>query len=338
MKTHRSWPLLAAVLLFALVAGCDTVGEDSGNTANLSVAITDAPFPFELVREANVTISGISAESDTEGRIELTDDDITLNLLDLVGGVTALLADDIEVPPGVYNKILLNVTDASIELTDGQSFDMKVPSGRIQVLIGARELSAGDVATALLDFDVSQSFVVQGNPNTPAGIKGFIFKPVVRSIGFLKEDDDDERAELQGRIEAVGADYIEVGGNRFFIDENTEIDGGFGSLVTGMIVEIEFFENADGVLIAREIEVEEDGDNDVHETSGIVTDVEIVDGVTFITVGELTFRIDPGETEFDGISGVEAIVVGETEVEVDYFVDPDTGDLVATEIEVEEED
>ena len=34
----------------------------------------------------------------------------------------------------------------------------------------------------MLDFDVSRSFVVQGNPSTPAGIKGFIFKPVIRAV------------------------------------------------------------------------------------------------------------------------------------------------------------
>jgi hypothetical protein len=33
----------------------------------------------------------------------------------------------------------------------------------------------------LLDFDLSNSFVVQGNMHSPAGIKGFIFKPVIRA-------------------------------------------------------------------------------------------------------------------------------------------------------------
>ena len=338
MKNLSAWPLAAIVLLAGVLAGCDSAGEDAGDNARLSVIMTDAPFPFDLVERAEVTISGVEVQSDAEGSVELSDDDVTLNLLDLAGGVTAILADDIQIPPGVYNKILLNVTNASVELTDGQTFDVTVPSGRIQVLLGAQELDAGESATAVLDFDVSQSFVALGNPNTPAGINGFNFKPVVRSVGFLKRDDDEQRAKLQGAIDVVGADFIEVGGKRFFVNTNTEIDGGFGALTEGTIVEVEFFERADGTLVATEIEIEGDGDDDVHETSGVVSGIETIDGAVHVTVGELTFRIVPGVTEFDGIAGVEGLIVDETEVEIDYFVDAETGDLIAAEIEIEEND
>jgi hypothetical protein len=34
----------------------------------------------------------------------------------------------------------------------------------------------------ILDFNLSNSFVLQGNMNSPAGIKGFIFKPVIRAV------------------------------------------------------------------------------------------------------------------------------------------------------------
>lgn len=335
MKTLTAWPLAALVLLLGVLAGCDTVDDDAEN-ARLSVVLTDAPL--DLIERAEVTISGVSTQSDTEGRIELSNDPVTINLLDLAGGVTAILANGVQIPPGVYNKILLDVTDASVELTDGRTFDVKVPSGRIQVLVGNRELDPGESATAVLDFDVSQSFVVQGNPDTPAGVKGFIFTPVVRSLGFLKRDDDSETAEIQGTIEVMGADFIQVGGNQYFIDQNTEIEGGFGALTDGMTVEIEFYERADGALVATEIEIENDGDDDVHETSGIVSAIETEGGATFVTVGALTFRIVPGQTEFEGVSGVEGLVIGETEVEVDYYADASTGDLVALKIEAEDDD
>ncbi len=39
-----------------------------------------------------------------------------------------------------------------------------------------------------LDFDLEKSFVVQGNPNTAAGIKGFHFKPVVKPLGYSEAD------------------------------------------------------------------------------------------------------------------------------------------------------
>ncbi|MDX2415029.1 MAG: carboxypeptidase-like regulatory domain-containing protein, partial [Bacteroidales bacterium] len=34
----------------------------------------------------------------------------------------------------------------------------------------------------LLDFNLDKSFVLKGNINTPAGIKGFNFKPVIRAV------------------------------------------------------------------------------------------------------------------------------------------------------------
>ena len=40
-------------------------------------------------------------------------------------------------------------------------------------------VESGQDVSLTLDFDVSKSFVVQGNPNTPAGIKGFLMKPTV---------------------------------------------------------------------------------------------------------------------------------------------------------------
>jgi hypothetical protein len=32
----------------------------------------------------------------------------------------------------------------------------------------------------VVDFDVSRSFVLQGNPETPAGVRGVIFTPTIR--------------------------------------------------------------------------------------------------------------------------------------------------------------
>jgi hypothetical protein len=71
-------------------------------------------------------------------------------------------------------------------LKDGSTFNMKVPSGPqpgVKVFISPPvEVATGLSAELLLDFDLSKSFVVKGNPNTPAGINGFNFKPVIRGI------------------------------------------------------------------------------------------------------------------------------------------------------------
>ena len=79
--------------------------------------------------------------------------------------------------------VRLHVVDATVELKDGSTFDLKVPSGSssgIKVLINPSiYLTEGQTYDVLLDFDVSKSFVLKGNLNH---IVGFNFKPVIRGV------------------------------------------------------------------------------------------------------------------------------------------------------------
>ncbi len=142
-----------------------------------------------MVSEANVSIDriemrlkGSEEESDF---IVLTDVDTVLNLVDLQNGVVATLAE-IEVPAGDYDEVRVITGDAEIILTDGRSFDLKIPSGsqsgiKIKVTPGI-VVEGGLTTELLLDFDLSKSFVVKGDPSRVDGINGFNFKPVIRAI------------------------------------------------------------------------------------------------------------------------------------------------------------
>jgi hypothetical protein len=46
--------------------------------------------------------------------------------------------------------------------------------------LGRMHDTEGELVEIVVDFDVAESFVVQGNPDTPAGINGFTFKPVLK--------------------------------------------------------------------------------------------------------------------------------------------------------------
>ncbi len=63
-----------------------------------------------------------------------------------------------------------------------------MPSGAetgIKIFIKPELVVEGGLTSELLiDFDLSRSFIVQGNPNTPAGIKGFNFKPVIQAMNL----------------------------------------------------------------------------------------------------------------------------------------------------------
>jgi hypothetical protein len=180
--------LVFSILFFLILFGCEK-GVDNSDTGTLSIKLTDAPFPIDMVSEANVTINKIEVrkdQSESEGNpfLVLSEDEFTYNLLDLQNGITADLIE-IEVPVGDYNLVRLYVSSANIKLTDETVYNLKVPSGDetgIKIFVEPSIRVVGGLTTELvLDFDVSQSFVVQGDPFTPAGINGFIFTPVIRA-------------------------------------------------------------------------------------------------------------------------------------------------------------
>jgi len=198
------------VMLFLVIFGCEK-SVDNADTGILSIKLTDTPFPIDLISEANVTINKIEvrkAQAESEGSpfLVLSEDEFSYNLLDLQNGLTADLVK-IEVPAGDYDLLRLYVASADIKLKDETVYNLKVPSGDatgIKIFIDPSIRVVGGLTTDLvLDFDVSQSFVVQGNPYTPAGINGFIFKPVIRAA------DMSISGSLKGRVIDSGENALE---------------------------------------------------------------------------------------------------------------------------------
>lgn len=196
---------LSFILLacFATFIGCTDSNDESEKMGKMSIRLTDAPFPHDLVAEANVTIFKIDArniamESDTETEGEMADEtgspftvlmeqEIEVNLLDLTNGITETLVDT-EVPNGTYDLVRVYVKGINVVLTDGTTYDLKVPSGEqtgIKVFIKPGITVAGNLsADLLLDFDVSKSFIAKGNIKDLAGITGFNFKPVIKACNL----------------------------------------------------------------------------------------------------------------------------------------------------------
>ena len=190
-KLTSSMIILLGVVLFTSCQKDSATDPNTGDQGSLLIKITDAPFPISLVAEANVTINKIEIRRENENEgfpfVTVFDDVTSFNLIHLRNEITEDLPE-ISIPVGAYNLVRLYVADASIVLTDGRTFDLKVPSGAqtgIKIVVDPSILvESGLTSELLLDFDLSQSFVVQGNPFTPAGIQGFIFKPVIRAINL----------------------------------------------------------------------------------------------------------------------------------------------------------
>lgn len=245
MKTKSLFVVLLTAL--ALVFSCSDENDSVNQTGKLVVQLTDAPFPHDLVAEANVTIFKIEArykkdilESDMEGTakeegednpfIVLMEEEIQVNLLELTNGVTETLLNT-EVPVGTYDLIRVYVKGVNIVLTNGATFDLKVPSGEqtgIKIFIKpGLVVTGGLTADLLLDFDVSKSFVAKGNRDA---ISGFNFKPVIKAcnrsttgtlMGQVTESLDDVMVGVEGAQVAIYADDI-LSTTTF-----TDVDGGY---------------------------------------------------------------------------------------------------------------
>lgn len=213
----------AVVIFLAFLMSCNKLSEDELNLENqrkgtVVFKITDAPFPVDLVEEANVTVDwikllkypveGMEEEEPAGDEVILIEleEALTFNLLELRNGLTATMAEK-EIPAGVYAEIRLHVVDAEILLKDGNSFNLKVPSGdasglKIKMEPGL-EVLEGMQAEVLVDFDLSRSFTMQGNSKN---VKGFIFKPVVRAVANVET----ATGEISGKV--TGQDESPVGG------------------------------------------------------------------------------------------------------------------------------
>ncbi|MCG6188620.1 DUF4382 domain-containing protein [Maribellus maritimus] len=174
----------------------------------INVHLTDAPFPVDLISHTYVTIDRVEIRQKTEVDMEESDDTflvlseetMVVDLLELTNGITEQIAS-VDLEAGYYDMVKLRVTDATVVLTNGSEFELKVPSGSssgLKVKIQPEiYLEEGQTSDVLLDFDVSKSFVVKGSLDN---IKGFNFKPVVRGVYM----------GAAGRIEGNVTDTLEA--------------------------------------------------------------------------------------------------------------------------------
>ena len=291
MRTKFIFSLLIAMAL--IIMSCSD-GEGSGSaegTGTLSVQLTDAPFPYELVAEANVTIYKVearqvdndddsdddmnddssddtddSSDDDNYPFITLMEDEIDVNLLELTNGLTQQLAE-IDVPAGSYDLIRVYVKGVNVVLTDGTVYDLKVPSGDasgIKVFVDpAITVTSGLSSDLLLDFDVSKSFVAKGNLNTPAGLNGFNFKPVIKASnsstagtlsGNVSTVEEEVAVALEGaQISVFAADTLNT-------TSFSDVDGNYAilGLEAGMY---EVVAELDGYLVSDTLDVQIDAAN-----------------------------------------------------------------------------
>jgi hypothetical protein len=223
-------PLAAAALA---VGACDSPTANSGQ-ARLTVLLTDAPH--EYLEEAVVTIGRIDILPVNGPPITITNDGGTFDLLQLQDGVTAVLGSA-DIDPDRYRELRMVVSYAEVTLKDGYTFNdgsqtksLHVPSGAASgIKIGISDGNGGPPGQGIeirpgetvlvVDFDVSQNFVMLGDADAPAGIEGFNFTPRLRAVaidvagsisGFVTAPDDIDVEGLTVTATREGAEEDEA--------------------------------------------------------------------------------------------------------------------------------
>lgn len=181
----------------ALALGACDSPVDTNGSASVRVLLTDAPADY--LASAVVEIGRIEILPADDGpAIVLVEDAGEYDLLQLQNGVTAQLGNT-TIDAGSYTQLRMIVESAELTLADGYTFTdgsttrtLFVPSGSqtgIKVNLGpangggegALEIRPGETVL-VVDFDVARNFVMQGDAESPAGIQGFLFTPVLRAV------------------------------------------------------------------------------------------------------------------------------------------------------------
>jgi len=197
--------------------------------ANITVRMTDAPGDYD---EVNIDVQDvqIKVEADTETDAEIDADGwVSLNdvqtgvydLLELTGGVTQILADS-EVPAGYVSQMRLILGTQNTVVVNGESKPLNTPSAQqsgLKLQLN-KQLEEGENYAFLLDFDVEESIVAQGNG-------GFNLKPVIR----LSADSDagivTGTAVFPASLETNVQSLVKLSNGNMTISAYTDADGNF---------------------------------------------------------------------------------------------------------------
>ena len=176
--------LFKIVIMFFFVALFTNCSEENASfdieKANISVKLFDAPGDYEsvFVEVKDVLLLIIDDKTVPNCWLSLNAKEGIYDLLDLTGGVEALLVEDLKIPTGIVYEIKLLLGDNNtIVMNNGETLPLFTPN-TLQTGLEIRidqQIKPNLDYTFLLDFDVAQSIVKTPTPDY------IILKPEIRS-------------------------------------------------------------------------------------------------------------------------------------------------------------
>ncbi len=153
----------AILVLFASISLMSCKKDD--DKGSVAVKMTDGPFPYEFVVEANLTVAKVELRNkDTGDYVVVHDHNATVNIAQYRNGATVEIANQ-EIPNGTYDKVKVTISGAEVKLNNNQSYQAEFAGNQTIEVPIYPELTVDNAGEdqLLLDVDLSDSFSFSGN-------------------------------------------------------------------------------------------------------------------------------------------------------------------------------
>jgi len=201
-------------ILSLVIMTCDSASDDT-KTGTLVIQAFDAPFTGNVehiyLDIDSVSIHRADGSDSTTGWIGVSNKDTVIDFLSLVNGeMTNLIDSELEV--GHYSQIRLVLGDSSEIVVDGNSYELRVPSGSqsgVKLNINF-SIEADEIVELYLDFDAERSIKKYHNQDRYSLQPTFrVMKKVLSGTISGKVTQSDQTALANASVYAVsGSDSI----------------------------------------------------------------------------------------------------------------------------------
>jgi len=228
--------ILKKMILMTLVMGvfisCDKEEEAilEGQGA-VVVKLTDDPFPFNFVTEANIGVTKVELKNASGDYVVVYEGSSSYNMVGLTNGTTETVVTT-NIEAGTFHEARITLNAASVSLSDGTAYEMNADAdGSYTINIHPTlVVEEGDTSEVLIDLDINDSFSFQGPwlgdwiPNV-ANIIGCNFDADFRAC------DLDQTGRIEGSVSVSGTAlegaYVSIEVNGEVIATQTEANGSF---------------------------------------------------------------------------------------------------------------
>lgn len=267
-----------------LSSGCGGGASDIPNatpaTSGTQTLVNMGDTPVDRVVDLEITVTSIVLTDTGGGTVSVLSSPTRIELTHLAGTVEPISLS--KVPPGTYTKATIKVANPEVEFVNdaGQVVEAAVTLTTDTATVNfSPSLTIGSVPTVLnFDFDVAASLTLNTTNNTATITPTFTVSTSAVAAQNQQDDESGEMEDLTGTVTNVSPPNFTISVQQtaqnltFITDSNTQFEGiaGVSALTNGMIVEVDAVTQADGSLLAKEVEVE--GINGM-ELEGLVTSV-----------------------------------------------------------------